>query len=69
MAPQLRPCGACSALVDPDDGCEHWKPALRAVRAAYLVKAREKRTAEDRARANAQKAVQEFYRTMRLNLT
>lgn len=66
MAGILRPCGACAELVDPETGCPHWWPgraeAIKAVRAANLEIARARRAAADRARANAQKAVAEFYR-------
>lgn len=66
MASRLRPCGACAELVDPQTGCPHWWPAraeaIRLVRSANLELARQRRAAADRARANAQKAVADFYR-------
>jgi len=66
VAPQLRPCGACAELVDPTSGCPHWWPAraeaIRLARSANLELARQKKVAAERARANAQKAVAEFYR-------
>lgn len=44
---RFRPCGACVALVSPDEGCEHWRPGL----SAKAVESRARRTREREERA------------------
>lgn len=64
MAPQLRPCGACAALVDAVKGCTHWKPdaARKAKRKRIISQAERSR----RRAAEIQLAVSNFHRMMRL---
>lgn len=40
-----RPCGACGALVDAQEGCRHWKPSAPSGRRTGWVKGRARRVA------------------------
>lgn len=42
MTLKNRPCGACSALVPTDSGCDHWKPKTQAAHQARREAAKSK---------------------------
>lgn len=64
MAQQLRPCGACVALVDADKGCVHWKPD--AARKAKRKRQMDRAALSKKRAAEIQLAVSNFHRMMRL---
>jgi hypothetical protein len=48
----MRPCGACRALVDPIEGCAHWKPFKPPRTATRRKQATAERAARERAVAS-----------------
>lgn len=59
MRSEVRPCGACQALVPADSGCEHWSPGVRHRKANDRRRERNARYQRE-ARAKARQDVAAF---------